>query len=626
MIMRKSFCLLLPAAVTCLLFTHLYAAYSAQVLSFRVSPDYARPGSVVTFNLALTNTGAESWLKDTYEVVIKLYDGEKKYITKILQPGDSELPAGQVYSREIPYRVPEEAAGKNYVKIFIFTRDKGYIFESEYYGFSVEPGKILKYGGNMVFSLKDSSINNWSDYTGNISLNVVGKTFENPFSFNAYTHHTRDKNIDFRSLIFNYYGKSFTLNAGDLMPEFTGLTLSGGGARGVNLIHRAGRFKTSVLGMNLAESKNKTDTAAASFARYTTGLREEITLPNNLNIGINLLKNFDDKNSVSETDRAEGLISYDNNLASLDLKYQKAELLSFSGEYAFSGLTETGSSGPGEARGGRAYGVKAEVNFRDQSVAAGYRYSGYDFRSLGSSSSPEDRKIYSLEGNFSFLNRFSLFARLRNSSDNVENRADKVKTDENLLSGALSVRIFDWLNPGISYSSSRMESSPKSFIDNLTESLSLNTGLILRGTNISFKYQNTVYNDRTGAGGKITTDNINISLSGNISAIPFSLGSGYSYMRDAAGNILDRTLFGRINTNLKAGKNLSFIPWLIISDNRKESQGNSLIENRLSVETVYSLNNNASINIISGFVNTSGRQPGTTDNNLELDMKFVFGF
>ncbi len=477
------------------------------------SPYPVKAGEKLTFQLILINTGTEKWTAGEYSLRTEIYDAERNYLTKTDSvKGWVEVEAGGTASLYIPFQVPGNYSGTYYWRILL-TYLKETIFTSDYYDFSVTPITVapraplpLKIGGNFITSYENSSREKWEDYTGNISLNLIGRFFERAFSLNVYTYHTIDDKFDLDTILFNYYSPLFTLSAGDIMPSFSSLALYGLGALGGAIVTE-GRFST---GLVIARSEKAVKGSAytnGTFSRYVYGIQEKVELPKNFTINTSYVFSDDNEKSLDEAKDEWGpsLTPVKNGVLGIGINWESSGGIELNGEYAYSNYWEDTKNYPKEKV--KDYGLKFESSIEREkfSFEATYERIEPDFFSLASPVVTNDRAGYELFTDYRGINFANLSLEFNEYRDNLAGDPLEVTSTQSILTGAVDFDIGNLPDMNIGYSLNRMLGKPRSALENNTQTFFLGLSHRLENLSLSSSGQLSDFRDKTDYSNDLST-------------------------------------------------------------------------------------------------------------------------
>lgn len=488
--------------------SRVYGSYVGKVQLAVPSPHPVKAGEKLTFQLILINTGTEKWAVGEYSLRAEIYDAKKNYLTKTDSiKGRVEVEAGGTVSLYIPFQVPGNYSGTYYWRISL-TYLKETIFTSDYYDFSVMPITVapeaplpLKIGGNFITSYENSSREQWEDYTGNISLNLIGRFFDRAFSLNVYTYHTVEDKFDLDTILFNYYSPLFTLSAGDIMPSFSPLTLYGLGALGGAIVTE-GRFST---GLVIACSEKAVKGSAytnGTFSRYVYGVQEKVELSKNFTINTSYVFSNDNEKSLDENKDEWGpsLTPVKNGVWGIGIDWESDGGIELNGEYAYSNYWE-------DTAKVKDYGFKFESSIEREkfSFEAAYERIEPDFFSLASPVVTNDRAGYELLTGYQGLSFANLFLEFNEYRDNLAGDPSEVTSTQSILTGAVDFDIGNLPDMNIGYSLNRMLGKPRSALENNTQTFSLGLFHSLQNLSLSSSGQLSDFRDKTNYSNDLST-------------------------------------------------------------------------------------------------------------------------
>ena len=478
------------------------------------SPDPVKAGEKLTFQIIMANTGTEKWIAGEYSLRAEIYDADKNYLTKTDSVrGKVEVEAGGTVSLYIPFRVPGNYSGTYYWRIFL-TYLKEIILTSDYYDFNVMPIAVVpkaplpfKIGGNFITSYENSSREQWKDYTGNISLNLIGRFFDRAFSLNVYTYHTIDDKFDLDTILFNYYSSLFTLSAGDIMPSFSSLTLYGLGALGGAIVNEAGRFSTGLVIARSEEAVKGSTFTNGTFSRYVYGIQEKVQLLQNFTLNTSYVFSDDNENSLDEDKDEWGpsLAPVMNGVAGVAINWESGGGIELNGEYAYSNYWEEPRESPKQEFKDYAFKLESSIEKEKFSFGATYERIEPDFFSLTSPEVTNDRAGYEFLGNYEGLNFANLSLEFNEYRDNLAADPSEVTSTQSILTGAMDFDMGNLPDMNIGYSLNRMVGKPRSAVENNTQTFSLGLSQSLGNLSLSSSGQLSDFRDKTDSSHDLST-------------------------------------------------------------------------------------------------------------------------
>ncbi len=293
----KTFLVLIALLMSC--YNILYSADIGEIQLAIATPDPVPAGEKVTYQIVIINRGSDKWLINELATELEIFDSEKKYLQKTGAVfNETEVPAGETTIVYVTQKVPTNYDGRYFFRIGLTYKNQKIAY-SDYTPFQVTPVVVvpkvqpkIQFAGNTILSYKNSSLNNWDNSIGNISLNLLGSVYGQSLSFNMYTNHTKAQVFDLYNIIFNYYSSFLNLSIGDVMPDLSLLSLRSYGVRGLYLNTNVSIFDFSTVAVNaVPEDKSK-----GIYGRWFTGLGTKLNLLSNMNIGVSYIYSFDQNN------------------------------------------------------------------------------------------------------------------------------------------------------------------------------------------------------------------------------------------------------------------------------------------------------------------------------------------
>ena len=478
------------------------------------SPYPVKAGEELTFQIILINTGTEKWRTGEYSLLAEIYDGEKNYLTKTDSiKGRVDVEAGGTVSLYIPFQVAGNYSGTYYWKISLVYLNET-IFSSDYYDFSVMPIAVapravlpFKVGGNFIASYENSSREGWKDYTGNVSLNLIGRFFERAFSLNVYTYHTIDDKFDLDTILFNYYSALLNLSAGDIMPSFSPLTLYGLGARGGSILNEAGRFSTGLVIARSEYAVKGSTSTNGTFSRYVYGIQEKVELPLNFSINTSYVLSDDNEKSLDEDKNEWGpsLTPVKNGVAGIGINWESGGGIELNGEYAYSNYWGDTKNYPKEKVDDYGFKFKSSIEREKFSLDATYERIEPDFFSLASPEVTNDRAGYEVLADYEGLGFAGLSLGFNEYRDNLAGDPSEVTSTQSILTGAMNFDIGKLPDISIGYSLNQMLGKPRSALENNTQTFSLGLSHSLKNLTLSSSGQLSEFRDKANSSNDLSS-------------------------------------------------------------------------------------------------------------------------
>jgi len=437
------------------------------------APDPVNAGEKVSFQVIAINKGAEVWEKGGCEFEVEIYDSQKNYLAKSSKIKTKEAvdPGGTILDF-VTFNVPPAYSGAYFFRVSI-TRNNERLAYSEFQQFNVtplsaispalKPPSDVQIGGNCTIAYKNESTNNWKNYVGNVSLNMLGSIYQKSVVCNLYTYHTPEKPFDLYNFILDYRTQKFDITLGDIMPNFSALSMSNAGMRGVLPVVRAGPTTTSVAIARSIDPVQGTDTANGTFARYTYAINEKIDVLYDNSIGISYVTSNDDKTSITTLGPSpQSMQAARNTVTGINFTIGALKYVTIKTDYAmssFSTSTVTDTEGPKDISDS-AYKAALDSRLGIFSIRAGYQHVGTDFNSLASPTIAKDKNTYDF-GTGVGLPKIGSFSLAYNSSvDNLKNDVSKITTKQNVTSVNTNLTLRKWPILSLGYALNDITGAP----------------------------------------------------------------------------------------------------------------------------------------------------------------------
>jgi len=511
------------------------------------SPHPVKAGEKLTFQIILVNTGTEKWRAGEYSLRAEIYNSERNYLTKTDSIiGRVDVETGGTVSLYVPFHVPGNYSNTYYWRIFLAYLNE-VIYLSDYYDFTVMPISVtpkvplpFKIGGNFVTSYENSSREEWKDYTGSTSLNLIGRLLDKAFSLNVYTYHTADNRFDLDTILFNYYGSLFTLSAGDIMPSFSTLSLYGLGARGGAIVTE-GRFSTALVVARSEEAVKGSTSTNGTFSRYVYGIQEKVELPLNLGISTSYVFSDDNEKSLDESEGEWGpsLTPVKNGVAGIGVNWKSGGGIELNGEYAYSDYWQDTEGYPNEKVSDYGFKLESSIERGKFSFDASYERIEPDFFSLASPEITNDRAGYEILTDYEGLGLAGLSLGFNEYRDNLAQDPSEVTSTQSIFTGALELDMRRLPDVTVGYSLNRMVGEPRSALENNTQSFSLGLSHSLKSLSLSSNGQLSEFRDRTDSSHDLSTLTGTFNLTSSLTQ-SFSITSGVTLTRTR--DLVDRSM------------------------------------------------------------------------------------
>ena len=599
------------------------------------TPDPIQAGETLTIQTIVLNASNTEWASADYELEAEIYDSEKKYLMKPPKiRGKENIAPNTTVLIFIPCKIPQTYSGIYYFRVGFYYK-KQRILYSDYESFRVNPVPVvpkLRLAGNVIASYRNDSQSDWKNYLSNISLSVLGTVFNRATVCNLYTNHTPDKKIDLYNLLFEYYGEELELLVGDVMPEFSILTVNSIGTRAIYPVYRIGIFNTSLLLGQTVEGKEGSETYIGTYPRYIYGIEEKITLPFDTTVSVSYVQNNDDESFfVNKKYGPPGTVLplVRNGVLGSNITFGMFKFATFYFDYAISKYKDNLTVANDVTSS--AYSLRADLRILQQkmNIKFKYLYAGKDFTSLSSPSVVKDRVTYEL------LTNYTLPVRLGNLNlsyiqyrDNISEQRDKISTLQQILSLNSSLTIWKLPLLSLGYSLNRAnDESANNFINNytittyggITQNLTKTAILTLRLQNSNFYDNKKPENNKSIFSGTV-------GFATSIKDL-LSLNTGLTYAKSSP-YYNSITLSLTSNCNLIPAKFIMTL-WGDITSRRDESPlyKSNVLTIAPNVEATYYLSPKIGFTLGCGTAITiDNLNPGNNNFNLRLQIRASVGF
>lgn len=481
------------------------------------SPDPVQAGTEVLFQIIVVNAGTAIWEAKSYMVEAELYDLQKKYLLKSDRvQGVKKVNPGGRSLLYVSLTIPEYFSGIYYYRIYII-HGTDRIYTGRLTPLRVNPLPILppkpptiKLGGNAILSYKSDTSDDWKDFTGNASLNVVGRVVDRSVLFNLYTIHDQDDAVDIYTILLNYYGSWVHLSLGDILPEFNELSMYGTGMRGALWENQSGPFKTTLVGARLVESNEGSSETDGVFRRMLYGGEEQISLPGEFTAAMNILYGADIESSVEIP--GPTLKPKKNTAYGGILEWSGLQFLTLKGQYEGSSWAEDTTS-TATAVSDSAYRGDIEIETDVWTFSSYFQRTGPDFVSFGAPEANADRVTMDINSELYLFNFWTLSGGYNKFYDDLDDDPYVVRTTQQITSGGTSFNFRSGTGISASYSMNEARGELREIQDNYTGTLSYGLSQSWWGQSLALARQKSEFRDKVNPDSDLdtTTDSININ-------------------------------------------------------------------------------------------------------------------
>ncbi|MFH1957309.1 MAG: hypothetical protein ABIJ15_02370 [bacterium] len=512
----------------------IFAQSPAQIQLSVAAPDPAKAGENITFQVILLNMETVKWPPADVNCRIELFDSEGNYIQKTppenisgeVQPGGSTLLL-------VTYGIPSSYTGRYRYRVMLYKKGQN-ILTSDFYDFNVKASALEKkpvrpvfLNGNVSLSYKNTQR---SGYQGSLATNLLGRIYGKTLIFNSNAYSTEDDSFDLDMLFLSVFSDRYKLSAGDVMPDFSPLSIYSLTGRGTNLNYRTDYTDFSGCYIRTQEAAEGDASTNGVYARYTGGMSAKVKLPADFGLKVSGVTTYDSESSVSNPGPSNQAV--DNTVMSSELQWS-CSFLNVQGEYARSGRQENFynpsslSYENSASTPGTAYRFEMRVYRKTFDVRGKYQRIEPDFLNLASPGIYPDRAGMDTSLNYYPVAFLRLNCGYQATEDNLDNDPEVVTTDQTILQGGIQLTPSGL--PGISAASSinKVEGSSLTVLNNETAGLSCGINYCFKNQVVAANFSRSQFRNyaSTATGNDLDTNGFSVTYSGKIiAAVSVDLG------------------------------------------------------------------------------------------------------
>ena len=520
------------------------------------NPNPVIAGQKIVFQSIILNQGKEKWLKNEYYIETEIFDNEKNHIIYLDKlKGENDINPGETVITYIEFKVPEEYSGIYNYKIYVIYKNKR-IIESDFYSFNVAENikrtveSTTNISGNMTISYRTISDKNEQRYIGNINMNIIGQMFNKPSLFNIYTFHNpvSDNNNKTENKIFNLlfknYSQTYNLSIGDIFPEFSYLSLYGGGMRGIYYQKKIDNFQFDVVGGYLKELVEGDTNLSSIYKRDLIASSINYNF-SNLKLGLNYVKSYDIENSVKQTQTSIKPEKTDVYGTEIDFKLKpNCDLIA---EYFISkNVTDIFSN---KTITDYAYRTKLDYNIKKNNIKIIYQEIRPSFRSLGSPELQNDSREFNFISNFSIIDNIKFNLKYNRWNNNLNNDETKNTSIQQLYGTDFIFYMYKFyssvLTAGFTYTDNMID--VRNNYNNFNQIFNLCLNSQINKINVMLYFQFNIFKDKINISNDCSTEIYKLFLNIPKENISFTLGTNFT-------NTVDST---KVNINLSQNYNVN---------------------------------------------------------------------
>lgn len=521
-----------------------WAADTGQFLFTNAEPLPVDAGGTVFFRVLAVNQGGETWEVGKTYLLAEIYDKNNKYLasTDRVRPSAAVAPGGNLPA-DIKFSVPIQYSGEYSFRVFLVHNEQR-VVQSGYKSFPVtaqleaprqpSPSPFpVTMGGNVVFSYRnDTSPNGWQ---GDTSVNLSGTVNKAPFEFSANTIHSQKKDVDFRTFLLNYHASRADIGLGDVSPNFSPLSVSGGGVRGLLVKSREiglgpAKWVIDAVAARAVEPKEGSASTDGIFERFMYGTQSSFNLPGNLMVRGNVAQVEDDQGSLSTP--GPTLKPARGRTAGGGVAWAPNEALKVEGDWQYSAY-QANKTSTAPAVTDIAWRTAAAYTQPRWSLSGSVSRNGSNFINLAAPGVSKDRLTY--DGALMLRPRdwVTLNNTFSQSRDNLADDPAKTTSHQRAIGTNAALSFPTRTRWTLGYTLNRSYGEPRSTQDNATEGISTGLRQDWEKGGIDLSYQRSEFTDRTSAGNNLLTHTINASGNWNFSKrLSATLGEALNITKD----------------------------------------------------------------------------------------------
>ena len=439
-------------------------------------PPSAQAGKEIFFQVRITNTGTESWVSGEYSVFIKIYDGNKNYLTetdKIRQFKDTD--PGEMLTANIDFDIPVEYSGTYHYRVGIEFEEMA--LYSHYFILKILPfiavPKVKRWTGNVKIGYQDDQV---IESTGSLNLRLVNLLPRGSYlKFSTSGQDTPTTEPKLSNFLVFYHSKKLDISGGDSSAGLSQLTLSRW--RGVKVENRLGRINL----VGLAGSTQK------AFEDDLYGLRGSINLTDNFEVAANYVERKKGENSVTSL-QGELIISPE---------------MTLSGEYGWSSYG--GEEAAQESKRGNAFWIAASAYSEKLTLDGSYQRTGDNFFSIADATLLNGQEEYDVSLDYSLTDYINGTLYYNRYYENLSRQGGISRYSEADASLSFSLPKLPSLTIGYDVSKDFSSDSSEVLTNDTTDTVTLGISYPIKKVRLFMSHSRSDYRDRTEFPSRETT-------------------------------------------------------------------------------------------------------------------------
>ncbi|MBI2265294.1 MAG: hypothetical protein HYU64_09005 [Armatimonadetes bacterium] len=539
----------------------LLAAPNATIYLAVPTPSPVEAGQMLNIQVVVLNTGSVAWKAGEYEINAEIFDKDRNYlISSDFVLGNTPVAQGATAVLNVPFLVPVSYSGAYYIRInFRFQRetlaksDAYFPFQVTSLGVPKPPTPEVEIHGNL-------------SYSGSYSPRRVGNsTFNINMNGRAGDKHTftatsiTSPNAALSNNMFTYdYGGRFNATAGDTVgTQYSPLTFQGTFGRGFAGEAIAGKLRISAVKIQTRKPQEGSAFSNGVFDQYATGFRLHNTFTPFLTGSLTYGQLEDTEGSLGTP--GPTLTPLRNQGWSTDLNYRKAglSLSASAGRLGYTPDSRTVSEVIDKAWQFAGEYSSFLSDGRGGSLQANYQRAGSQYFALAAPGIVRDRETADSTWSHTWDSRVQTVLTYRNYHNNLARDGTVPTVSNTYAASTVNLTLSPMTRATFLLSKFKIGSTgPAPFSDNESSVFSVNLSQQMGKTfSLLANWQDTRYQDRVNLASDLTTQSVNLGLSGTLRGGQ-SVSAGFSKTRIAE----LATGFVTITTSANGNINLWIIP------------------------------------------------------------------
>ena len=495
------------------------AADTGQFLFTNAEPLPVDAGGTVFFRVLAVNQGNVTWDAGKTYLIAEIYDKNRTYVasTDRFNPAAAVAPGGSLPA-DLKFDVPIQYSGEYSFRVFLVHNEQR-VVQSGYKSFPVTPRVgapsaaplPITVGGNVVISYRnDTGPNGWQADT---SVNLSGNMNKTPFEFSANTIHNQQKDVDLRTILLNAHAARADIGLGDVSPNFSPLSVVGGGVRGALVKSREiglgpVKWVIEAVGARAAEAKEGSAATDGVFERLMYGTQSSFHLPGNLMLRGNYVQVDDREGSLSTPGpnvKPAGDLAAGGGIA-----WTPNEAFKVEGDWQHSAF-EADKTSTAAAATDSAWRTAAAFTQSRWSVTGSVSRNGSNFVNLAAPGVAKDRLSYDgglMLRPWDWITLNNSYSEFR---DNLADDPAKTTSHQRSVGSDAAISFPTRTRLTMGYTLNRSYGDPRSTQDNKTEGMSTGLHQDWDDGGVDLSYQRSQFTDRTSAANSLMTHTLNAS-------------------------------------------------------------------------------------------------------------------